>query len=272
MANEFFTIVCPTIGVIICIFMFGSPMKEILNARSSKDLGTLNPVPFAVIIFNCIGWMTYGIMIRDYFVFWSNLPGLCFGTFFSLSSLQLLARRDTPKDQQNIFIIEILIVSSIFFWSFMAMITCIGMDNITNGAAVIGSLACIASILYYSAPLSTAVTVIRTRDASSLFAPMISINLANALLWVFYGAIGVNNPLIWVPNIIGVILATFQLSLVFVFKKKPKSTTAVADKKVYDNADIHTTADNPLHQDAHDSSSTGRLSICSTEDDIDIIV
>jgi hypothetical protein len=68
------------------------------------------------------------------------------------------------------------------------------------------------------APLSTIYVIIKNRDARTLYAPMICVNFMNAMLWVFYGAAGVNDPIIWGPNMIGMILSVFQLLLVFMFR------------------------------------------------------
>ena len=42
---------------------------------------------------------------------------------------------------------------------------------------------------------------------------MILMNLANALLWVVYGAVGKPDPMIWGPNAAGALLAATQVPL-----------------------------------------------------------
>lgn len=57
--DVFFNIVCPTLGVIIALTMFSTPMRSVLRARREKALGDLNPVPWVVTFVNCMGWVIY---------------------------------------------------------------------------------------------------------------------------------------------------------------------------------------------------------------------
>jgi uncharacterized protein with PQ loop repeat len=55
----FFNVVCPTLGVVIALTMFLTPMRSVLQARRDKSLGDLNPVSWAVTFVNCMGWVIY---------------------------------------------------------------------------------------------------------------------------------------------------------------------------------------------------------------------
>ena len=60
-----------------------------LDARKAEDLGTLNPVPWAFILANCVGWLHYSFVTNNKYVFWSNAPGAVLGTFFTLTAVGL---------------------------------------------------------------------------------------------------------------------------------------------------------------------------------------
>ena len=80
MAPSYITaIFCPTLGTVICTIMWLTPLQSILKARRLHSLGTLNPIPFGVIVLNCIGWSGYGIMSQDFFIYFSNSPGILLG-------------------------------------------------------------------------------------------------------------------------------------------------------------------------------------------------
>lgn len=221
MPSVFFTDICPAAGVIICLGMFGSSARTVIEARASRNLGNINPTPFAAIFVNCVGWITYAVMKKDYYIFWSNLPGLCFGLFFSLSSLKLLELRNTLEDRKTSLIMESVIIGGTIFWGIIAMIVGISASSTIqqrdNSAFAVGLISSFFAICYYSAPLSTAIAVIKTRNATSLYAPMIGMNLLNALLWVLYGLAGVHDPIVYAPNLIGAVLALFQLSLIVAY-------------------------------------------------------
>jgi hypothetical protein len=94
--------VCPAIGTFLCVVMwydktattdshqssiiialysswcYGcrlSPCTAILKARQETCLGSLNPLPFALTIVNCIGWSAYGLIRRDFFIYFANSSG-----------------------------------------------------------------------------------------------------------------------------------------------------------------------------------------------------
>lgn len=90
---------------------------------------------------------------------------------------------------------------------------------------LVGIFGDVFALLYYLAPLSSACRVVSSRDASSLYTPMILLNLLNASLWFFYGLLGDNNNvIIWFPNVIGISLSVMQLSLVCLFSGPQQSS------------------------------------------------
>lgn len=250
MSGVFFSIVCPLFGCIIGNGMWISPLPAVLAAKKSGDLGELNPLPWVAgmvldsrfIIFsslvhflstcfllaylNCIAYVTYSVLLKDYFIFFANVPGLCLAVFYSLTAITVLARSNSPKDLQKMNIVMSVLIFGFFFFSvlgFASGMAWVHNDNERDKAATaFGLTGCCFSIMYYSAPVSTAFEVIRTRDASSLYAPMLVLNLTNAALWTFYGFIAINQPSVWVPNIIGGVLSIFLLTLVCIFPKKAK--------------------------------------------------
>jgi hypothetical protein len=50
---------------------------------------------------------------------------------------------------------------------------------------------------------------------------MILANLSNATLWIFYGLLGVHDPNIWGPNLVGVLLGLLQLTIAFTLHPLP---------------------------------------------------
>jgi hypothetical protein len=68
----------------------------------------------------------------------------------------------------------------------------------------------------------------------------------NALCWSLYGVIEVNDPIVYIPNSIGLFLACIQLSL-FVIYGFPPSVAAIEDYtevKLSDKGDVETTLGN----------------------------
>lgn len=120
-----------------------------------------------------------------------------------------------------------VLVFGFFFYSVLGMAAGMAFSSADNersqAANMIGLTGCCFSIMYYTAPLSTALRVISTKDASSFYAPMIALNLTNALLWLFYGFVAIGQPAVWAPNMVGTALSVFQMSLIFIYRNGGKA-------------------------------------------------
>ena len=49
-------------------------------------LQELNPIPFPVVVANCVAWVGYSIVTKDPYVFMANDPGLVLGLFYTFSA------------------------------------------------------------------------------------------------------------------------------------------------------------------------------------------
>ena len=57
-----------------------------IRLRSRFLLQDLNPIPFPVVVANCVAWVAYAIVSKDPYVFLANDPGLLLGLFYTLSA------------------------------------------------------------------------------------------------------------------------------------------------------------------------------------------
>ena len=53
---------------------------------SNVLLQELNPIPFPVVVANCVAWVAYSIVTKDPYVFLANDPGLILGLFYTFSA------------------------------------------------------------------------------------------------------------------------------------------------------------------------------------------
>jgi solute carrier family 50 (sugar transporter) len=81
--------ICPGAGVIIATIMFAAPLLDVKRATLSATLGDLNPTPWVFMLGNCIGWIAYGILNRNWFVFWGNVPGFFIACWLNLQACKL---------------------------------------------------------------------------------------------------------------------------------------------------------------------------------------
>ena len=74
-------------------------------------------------------------------------------------------------------------------------------------------------LLFYSAPLSTILEVVRTRSSATLNLPLSVMNVVNGSLWLVYG-LAISDYFIAVPNGVGAGLGVVYCALIFTFPRK----------------------------------------------------
>jgi hypothetical protein len=62
--------------------------------------------------------------------------------------------------------------------------------------------------------------IFRTNNAISLDARMISANFTSCCMWMAYGFFGLNDVLVWGPNVVGLILTTIQIAVKLIYPSK----------------------------------------------------
>jgi uncharacterized protein with PQ loop repeat len=84
---------------------------------------------------------------------------------------------------------------------------------IKNPSTAIGILVNVNLIFFYGAPLQTMRTVLLTKSSNSIHRPTIVMNSINTLFWMLYGGLARHDPVIYGPNIIGLVLGMLQAFL-----------------------------------------------------------
>jgi solute carrier family 50 protein (sugar transporter) len=217
-------IVCPTLGVVIANMMFLSPWKLVMTARRNRHLGNINPIPFAIMFVSSLGYIVYGSVLSNYYLFFSSIFGVLLSLFYTITCLTIMAKEAVEDEFSELYLqIEWIIFGGIAFWATIGIVQTSLFhsfpDSHEQAATMVGYICCFFSICYYAAPLSAMAEIISKKDSSSLYLPNIFVNCINTILWMSYGAFGVNNAVIWVPSFIGLILSLIQVFLVFRYHK-----------------------------------------------------
>lgn len=206
--------VAPTLGTLIANTMFLSTMPAIRAARRDSDFGELNAVPFAMTVGNCVSWLSYSFIIANPYVFWSNAPGLLLGLFYTMTAVRL-AKPAARKTLEVLLLVIFAINVTAGFASSM-VITDFATRQLLWGLVANGILIC-----YYASPLSTLWSVIKQRNAASIYPPLSMLNTLNGALWTTYG-LAVKDMFVWAPNFIGACLGCIQLLFCLLFPRKTK--------------------------------------------------
>lgn len=218
-------IICPLFGCIIANVMWLTPLPAVLEVRKTRKLGETNPYPYVITVINCIGWSMYGCLQKDVYIFMSNIFGMSLGAFYTLTALSVTSQKTPDEPVLEVHqSLEGLLVFALFFWGTIGIVAATAFqsfpDPSVQAASLVGTIGCSCSIAYYAAPLAVMYKVIVTKDSSSIYFPLVCINLINALLWSAYGAIALQDINVWLPNGLGLILGVLQGFLTFIFPSK----------------------------------------------------
>lgn len=94
--------VCPGLGVLIGNFMFAAPVLDLKAAIDKGDLGNLNPTPWAFMLGNCMGWVLYGTLLQNLWVFFGNAPGLLVSIWLNLGAVKLLYQKHHVTEMRDV--------------------------------------------------------------------------------------------------------------------------------------------------------------------------
>jgi len=181
-------------------------------------LQPLNPVPYPAQTANAIAWIAYSYVIvptnkaGSALLFWVNELGVLFGLFFTLSCYG--PARTKARDR--------ILAISLFFALVIPLIGAIGvLTEMSNNDLQLmwGFTANGILLMYYGAPLSTVVTVVKTKSSTTLNLPLSIMQTINGCLWLGYG-IAVSDPFIYVPNAIGACTGGLLCFLLFIYREK----------------------------------------------------
>ncbi|GBF91311.1 DNA-3-methyladenine glycosylase [Raphidocelis subcapitata] len=187
--------VCPGVGSLIAFFMFGAPLPAVLEVRRRRYIGETNALPFAAMGANCMAWLFYGFLIRDWYVYIPNFVGLMFGWFFTFTCFKF----STDKAQDSL---TAIILSTLGLYFVIGIVHQAANLQFAAAKTLWGSTAVGVLGLYYTAPLTTILTVLRARDSASLNGPLSTMNVLNGALWFAYG-MAIKDWFIALPNGIG---------------------------------------------------------------------
>ena len=199
--------------------MFFASVPELQKYRKMNEWGSLNIHPYPIVVCNCIGWMMYGSVIKDYWVFVSNFPGLLVSVYALMIALTLNARNEKKRKE-----LEKMVLVSCAFLSVMGFVLGVVMhgDEKEGKKRFASGIFCnVVLAIYYASPLSEMRQIIMERDASSLYWPMSVAITVNGFSWAAYG-FALKDWFLVSPNMFGGVLGVVQLAFLATFGKNSK--------------------------------------------------
>lgn len=229
-------------------------MYDLKDCILKGKLGGLNPIPWAVQTGNCLGWCIYAFETHDAFLLASNLPGLMVSLWLNMGAVKLQflkqnqdeetttklptlnesatldesEKSDYSGDNNNAKVIlpqETLLLWILAGWSLILI--WVGWIAPGSTAAVVGVVVNINLIFFFGAPLQALLQVVRTGSSDCIHVPSMAMTVINTSFWFSYG-LARRDPVIYVPNTIGLILGLTQCALCLIYpadySKEPMSS------------------------------------------------
>ena len=206
--------VCPALGFVLSNALYYSPVPSLQESVKKGDLGSLNPLPSALVVISANAWLCYGLSCKNPWIAATNLPGSIVGIYQLVTMLPLM--KGHPKLGQVQAVILGGGTLTMGLWAKLIF----GGATAAARSYALGLYATAICIILFASPLSTIADVIKTRDASSILAPLTASQCANCLLWTVYGIFSAKDIFVWGPNGTGLILGLVQLALKVVFASK----------------------------------------------------
>lgn len=96
--------VFPAIGIIIGNVMFSAPYRDLKRSIDRGHIGDLNPTPWAFMLGNCLGWVTYSVLRQNLWIFVGNCPGMLLSVWLNLGAAKLLYQRHHSQSMRESFV------------------------------------------------------------------------------------------------------------------------------------------------------------------------
>jgi len=157
---------------------------------------------------NSIVWTLYAILKHDYTILVPNFTGACAG-IFCVYSFHMYSNPAASPPAPHVDVKYYAVSGTII--AFSLLMALLQHNNI------IGSLGVVLAVILMGSPLATLRTVIETKSTVSIPFYTSLATWCNAFSWTLYGVIDAHDVMVWLPNAIGFILASFQMLLFLIF-------------------------------------------------------
>jgi len=202
-------------ATISTIIQFMTGITICLNIRRKGTTEGVSGFPFLAGVLGCVLWLRYGSLLQDPTMILVNLIGLIFQVSYSIFFYKYAFMKGAFRKQ--VFIVFLIISVTMLYIT-------VELD-IDIAKFRLGLICCTTTIIFCAAPLASLGDVLRTRSTESLPFHLILSTVVVAGQWFLYGA-AIHDPFVMVPNLIGCLIASFQLALFGFFPSSSHSSQA----------------------------------------------
>ncbi|KAI4460535.1 rag1-activating protein 1 [Holotrichia oblita] len=192
-------------GLIIC--------KGIVRKRGTGDM---SPFPFISGHLSTSLWLRYGMLIDDFSLIFVNTIGSLLFLGYTVVFYYYSIKRSMIVKQFTGCMLLLMIAIIYSAWS---------EDEVTVRKRI-GTLCCVITVIFFAAPLTTVIHVLKTKSTDSLPFPIILTGFIVTSQWYAYGVL-LNDEFIQIPNFLGTVLTFSQLCLFCIYASKSQDVENV---------------------------------------------
>lgn len=277
---------CPVLGCVLTFFLYVSPVRDMRVALHRGSLDSLNPLPFAFAVANCYGWIVYGYFQQEIFLAASTLPGFLITLYLNIGAikLQYLARHrkrweraskfgtvdtmstgtystasfsdasaskdegveeEQGSDFDTFVPQEFALYKFALAWMIIGVYAGFFVSDPKTACGIIGCATNLNMLFFYGSPLQVLQKVIHKRDSSNIHRGIMVMTFFNATFWLAYG-LASNDPVVYVPNGLGSLLAVVQMALCVSFPETITRVGGEADSLITASSSYTVPAEVPI--------------------------
>ncbi|KAK2727295.1 hypothetical protein QYM36_007960, partial [Artemia franciscana] len=190
-------------------FLAGIPICRDIWRKGSTD--GISGLPFLAGVLGCSLWFRYSLILQDQTMCLVNLIGLILQVCYVLIYLLY------PSTQKATFHRQLGTILAILFG---VIYYCSIEPKVDIAKFRLGVICCLTTLFFCASPLASLRDVIRMKNTAPLPFPLILLTALVTGQWYLYG-VCIGDSVVQLPNLIGCMIATFQLSLFLVYPRTP---------------------------------------------------
>jgi len=225
--------------------------------------------------------LAYSYIVLDLYVFWANAPGLLISIWLNIGAMKLQYYEEIIKyssiettnlergtnesgssDNENednichrsppsFSLHERKLLSIVIIWiTILSTISLMSSISKEESKFIVGVAVNINLIFFYAAPLSTIVTVVKTKSSDSIHIWTMIMNTVNAFFWCVY-SLAIQDYYILLPNSLGFMFGLLQMGLYRCYPRSTHTNDDSLDERVLSlnsasSTQINTTDENEI--------------------------
>ncbi|CAE8593039.1 unnamed protein product [Polarella glacialis] len=256
------------VGVLTNLALSLSPFSTIREARGNGSLGGMDTSPWPLLYGSNLFWTCYSFLIGDIWLFGACGPAAMMWLFFCLTAIRLLAQEEGEtldvsggawdavlfshsktidlKQLSKKYRLNCIknLEMGVMIWTtagIVATFCCSPWDmkgleawetifDAETRIFVMMILCGLLSLRLFSGPAARVWSIMKLRDASTVFVPLVCAMLVSTSLWCGYGLV-TGNVSLYVPNGIGGFFCILQIVLRCIFGAPAANASKSSSKK-----------------------------------------